>query len=122
MDEKTAFISMDLSEDDRKHIEIRENGVSLRFPLKYPMVFEDDRETVFLPDEKRRLLESGAQAQFQKIITEFWDEEAGRGGVKFRARLRDYSEAEFFKEAKTEEEVRGAVLALLNLKRKLGVV
>lgn len=122
MDEKTAFIGLNLSEDDRKYIEIRENGVSLKFPLRYPAVFEDDRETHSLSDEKKRLLESGAQAQFQKIITEFWDEEAGKGRVKFRARLRDFSEAEFFKEAKTEEEVRGAVLALLKLKRKLGVV
>ena len=120
MDEEISLDTLNLSEDERKHIEIRENGVSLRLPLKRTTGFEFDGESRQSQCEKRKCLESIAQARFMLIMTRLWDEDAGKGGVTLKARLNGYSEAEFFKEATTEEEVRSAVESLVKLKRNFG--
>lgn len=119
MTEEISLDNMDLSEDEQKHIEIRENGVSLRLPLKRLAGADIAGERGYPPCEKRMCLESIAQTRFVLLMTRLWDEEVGKGAVALKARLNGLSEAEFFKEAVTEEEVRSAVLSLVKLKRSL---
>ncbi len=100
MDEKITFDALNLSDNEAKYIEISRKGVHLRFSLRHS---------------------TAAPADFQRMMTEFWDEEVEKGGVSLKARLDGLSEAEFFKEATTMEEVRGAVLSLIKLKRRFGI-
>lgn len=121
MDEKNIINTLNISEDERKYIEICKNGVSLRLSLKHSIRLDADIKNCYLSSEIKRDFESDPQTRFAKIMTEFWDEEAGREGVTLKARLNDFSEAEFFKETRTEEEVRSAVLSMIKLKRRLGL-
>lgn len=113
MDKKRVFDSLDVSEEERKYIEIHDGGVSLRFPL-------EDASTDGAGARAGATFETGLPAQFQKIIAEFW--EGGRGAVTFKARLGESSEAEFFKKAVTQEEIRDTVLVLVRLMRRLGIL
>jgi hypothetical protein len=121
MTEEISLDNLDLSEDEQKHIEIRENGVSLRLPLKRSTGLDIDGESRYSLSEKRMCLESIAQARFVLMMTRLWDEEVDKGGTALKARLNGFSEAEFFKEATTEEEVRNAVLSLVRLKRSFNI-
>jgi len=114
MDGKIAIGALNLSDDDAKFIEISREGVCLRVPLEHSVSFAIGQRggTSAGPD---------ANAHFQRMMTEFWDEEAGKGGVSLKARLNDLREAEFFKEATTEEDVIDAVRSLVRLKKRFCV-
>lgn len=118
MDEKITFKTLNLSEDERKHIEIRKNGVSLRVALD--TIGLATAEHLYSAHEQM-CFESNAQSRFVMLMNKLWDEEVGSGEVMLKARLNGLSEAEFFKEATTEEEVRNAVLSLVKLKRRFGI-
>lgn len=118
MDEKITFKTLNLSEDERKHIEIREDGVSLKVALD--TIGLATAEHLYSADD-RICFESNAQSRFIMLMNRLWDEEVGSRGVMLKARLNGLSEAEFFKEAATEEEVRKAVLSLVKLKRRFGI-
>lgn len=118
MDEKATFKTLNLSEDERKHIEISKNGVSLRVALD--TIGLATAEHLYSAHEKM-CFESNAQSRFLMLMNKLWDEEVEKGGVTLKARLNDISEAEFFKEATTEEEVKSAVLSLVKLKRRFGI-
>lgn len=118
MDERTTFKTLNLSEDERKHIEIRNNGVSLRVALN--TIGLATAEHLYSAHDKA-CLESDAQSRFVMIMNKLWDEGVEKGGGTLRARLNGLSEAEFFKEAATEEEVKNAVLSLVRLKRRFGI-
>lgn len=118
MDEKITFKTLNLSKEERRHIEIRKNGVSLRVALD--TVGLATAEHLYSAHDKM-CFESDAQSRFLMIMNKLWDEEVEKAGVTLKARLNDLSEAEFFKEATTEEEVRNAVLSLIKLKRRFGI-
>jgi hypothetical protein len=121
MDEKIAFKALALSEDERRYIEINRHGVSLRFPMKTSIEFVLGTENLCSADDRRMCPGSDAASRLYEMMTEFWDEEAEKGGFTLKARLDDLSEAEFFKEATTEEEVKSAVLSLVKFKRRFGI-
>lgn len=114
MDEKIYFNALNLSDEEAKYIEIDRKGVCLRFPLMHSLKLAIGHENSTSP-------EPDANARFQKMMTEFWDEEAGKEGVSLKARLNNLSEAEFFKEAITDEEIKNTVLSLVKLKRRFGI-
>lgn len=118
MDEKVTFKNLDISEDERKHIKIRKNGVSLRVALDTVALATAEH---LYSARDRMCFGSNAQSRFLMLMNKLWDEEVGNGGVTLKARLNGFSEAEFFKEATTEEEVMNAVLSLVKLKRRFGI-
>ncbi|MBI2400199.1 MAG: hypothetical protein HYV23_03965 [Deltaproteobacteria bacterium] len=118
MDEKITFKTLNLSEEERRHIEIRNNGVSLRVALD--TIGLAAAEHLYSAHDKPQF-ESNTQSRFLMLMNKLWDEEVENGGGTLKARLNDPSEAEFFKEATTDEEVRSAVLSLVKLKRRFGI-
>lgn len=118
MEGKVTLKTLGLSEDERRHIEICKNGVSLRVALDSIGLAAAEHLYSAHDDVS---FESDAQSRFLMIMNRLWDEEVEKGGVALKAKLNGISEAEFFKEASTEEEVRNAVLSLVRLKRKFGI-
>lgn len=113
MSQEVIFDALNLRDYERKYIKVRENGVSLRFPLENMMESETGTQAG-APG-------LGAQARLQNIIAEFWDKETGKGSVIFKARLGKSCEAEIFKKASTEKEMHDAVLFFVKFKMKLGL-
>jgi len=115
------FDALNLSEDERRYIEVSRYGVSLRFHLKMTVSFAISTEKNFSLNDKRLRLDSEAQGRLHELLTEFWEREAERGGFELQSGLNDLSELNMFKEATTEDEVRAAVMWLVGFKRRFGV-
>ena len=119
-EQEYIFESLNLSEDERRYIEVSRYGVSLKFPLKMAIGFAVSTEKHFSLNDKRLSLDSEAQGRLHELLTEFWEREAERGGFELQSGLNDLSELNMFKEATTEDEVRAAVMWLVGVKRRVG--
>lgn len=113
--------ALNLSEDDWQYIEVSKFGVSLKLPLKILLGFSVSTEKQFSLTDKRLRLDLEAQERLHEMMTEFWEDEAGKGGFELQASLNDLSELSMFKETNTEAEVRRAVMWLVGFKRRFGV-
>lgn len=120
-EQQDIFSALNLSEDERRHIQVNQFGVSLRFPLKISVSFAISIEKHFSLNDKRLRLDSKAQERLNELMTEFWEAEAERGGFELQSGLNDLSELNMFKEAITEDEVRAAVQWLMGFKGRFGI-
>src|SRR5512134_2326601 len=105
MNERAALSTLGLSEDERANIEIRENGVSLTVSLNSVALAAAEH---IYSDHDETPLATDAHSRFLMIMNKLWDDEVDRGGGALRARFNGLCEAEFFKEAATEQELRDA--------------
>lgn len=121
IEQESIFDALNLSENERRHIEVSRYGVSLRFPLKISVSFAISTEKQFSLNDKRLCLDSKAQERLNELMTEFWEDEAERGGFELQSGLNDLSELSMFKEATTEGEIRAAALWLVGFKRRFGM-
>src|SRR3972149_3009681 len=86
------FDALNLSEDERRYIEVSRYGVSLRFHLKMTVSFAISTEKNFSLNDKRLRLDSEAQARLDAWLTDFWVRVADRAGRDLRSGLNDLSE------------------------------
>lgn len=120
--QEKIFISLNLSEADRKYICIDENTVYFTFPLKIDLsMWFGDKRIALNGRSLNRLYADIKDSLVLNLFADFgfWNET--HFTVSTNPRPESVAEFTVFKETHSEEEVKGAVLWLVEFKRRFGI-
>ncbi len=113
---KYIFQTLNLSESDRKHINIQKDAIYFSFPLKFKLEL--------WVNDKKLILDKEARNGISESIIDFFSYELSKGGFKdilvYSSDPSEREALEFYRDVSSDEDAIEAIQWLLELKKRFG--